>query len=658
MRYNGSLDPQQATTPMSTPRFLASAAPLPHTRVVVAGGLSSLDAAQPLATAEQFDVVNSSWSPVAPMPSGRYGAVAAALPDGRVLIAGGRTATGATASTLLLSPPPLPTPNIGITVNQDAADGVFGGPSAALRVGDTLEAWAAATSASTFTTHWQRCLQTCVDVPSSQNDSYWDGARYTVTDADVGATLRVVVTASNADATSTKVSRNLGPVTSPGFHLTLTDQPAFFFRRLLPTGFSPTLSIPVYRDDAAGPASVSYTLSEPGAPPHPAFPTIQGTLQFASGVHTQSIPVTIIDHGRPILAPELEISLGTGSPDPVVAPSSSLIDLRQAGDDWTRDPSNPLALRTPSAATDPLTGADLFVDRTGTPAAKQANAWRTSQPAKAALLDQIVNEPNTERYGQWSGPYPGGRVRNYLKRVDQQQPGSVPLLATYRIVRGHCGGWSDSPPDAAAYHAWITSLAEGIGTHPAVLFLEMDSIITAPQCLSKHGISVRMQELHDAINVLSNCPHLVTYLDAGAADALRPRTAAHLLERAGIKEIEGFFLNSTHFDWTKNEIRYGERISRLTGGKHFVVNTAENGQGPQRTAHPARQGAEVICNPKNRGLGPKPTTHTGYKNVDAFAWIAHPGVSGGPCTRGAPPIGVFWPAKALSLVRHADYRVR
>jgi endoglucanase len=59
-----------------------------------------------------------------------------------------------------------------------------------------------------------------------------------------------------------------------------------------------------------------------------------------------------------------------------------------------------------------------------------------------------------------------------------------------------------------------------------------------------------------------------------------------------------------------------------------------------------------------RGLGPLPTADTGYPNVDAFAWIANPGVSGGGCRPGAPPSGVFWPHLALELVRHADFRVR
>jgi len=38
-------------------------------------------------------------------------------------------------------------------------------------------------------------------------------------------------------------------------------------------------------------------------------------------------------------------------------------------------------------------------------------------------------------------------------------------------------------------------------------------------------------------------------------------------------------LNVTHFDWTRNNIRPGLKISRLTGGKHFIISTAFNGHG-------------------------------------------------------------------------------
>jgi endoglucanase len=155
----------------------------------------------------------------------------------------------------------------------------------------------------------------------------------------------------------------------------------------------------------------------------------------------------------------------------------------------------------------------------------------------------------------------------------------------------------------------------------------------------------------------ANCRGLVIYLDAGAADALSARQAAALLNRAGVAKIQGFFLNSTHFDWTASEISYGEKISGMTGGKHFVVNTGENGQGPLVPRDVAKNGSEVLCNPPGRGLGPLPTASTGYANVDAFAWTSNPGESGGRCGPGAPPTGAYWPQYGVMLVRNANFAV-
>src|SRR6202011_4694503 len=118
------------------------------------------------------------------------------------------------------------------------------------------------------------------------------------------------------------------------------------------------------------------------------------------------------------------------------------------------------------------------------------------------------------------------------------------------------------------------------------------------------------------IDKLTQQPRVVVYLDAGAADALPAATMARMLRQAGVSKIQGFFLNATHFDWTSREIRYGRAISRMTGGKHFVVNTAVNGRGPLVPRNRVREGNEVLCNPPGRGLGPLPTWHTGYDKVD------------------------------------------
>jgi hypothetical protein len=85
----GSFGP---TGSMGTPRYAAAAAPLPDGRVLVAGGFYD-DAAGDhyLASAEVFDPATGAFSStgLGAMSAPRRGAVAAPLPDGRVLVAGG-----------------------------------------------------------------------------------------------------------------------------------------------------------------------------------------------------------------------------------------------------------------------------------------------------------------------------------------------------------------------------------------------------------------------------------------------------------------------------------------------------------------------------------------------------------------------------------------
>ncbi len=442
-----------------------------------------------------------------------------------------------------------------------------------------------------------------------------------------------------------------------------------------PTGFrlqSSTLTvnenagqavITIERTDTSDEAQIRYITLGDGVPCGSAectavdpddFTSVKGELDFPAGVASETFTMPIVDHGVQSVPKTIQVSLFGPSPIGLASPSKAVLTILDNDPVTPGDPQNPLALPVAPGAGDPLSGASFFVD----PESEAAHA-ALQNPA----LDVIAREPGTARFGKFSFGSNGvpdiqTAVSRYLTRAQVESPGTVPLLATYRIVDGHCGHWADPPADQAAYHNFIEGFAQGIGSYRAVLFLEMDSIITMP-CLTSHGKAVREHELRDAINVLTaNCPHLVIYLDAGAADALHVRDAARLLRASGIAKIQGFFLNATHFDWTSNEIRYGNQVSRLTGGKHFVVNTGENGQGPRRSRNIVHAGNEILCNPPGRGLGTLPTASTGYPNVDMFAWTSNPGESGGSCVAGAPPTGVYWPAYAATLVQNANFNVR
>lgn len=383
------------------------------------------------------------------------------------------------------------------------------------------------------------------------------------------------------------------------------------------------------------------------------FSAQKGMLDFPAGVTSESFQIPIVDHGVDASPKTIQLSmfgaaswpLPIGMGDPAVATVKILYDDPVP----PRDPSNPLELQAHSASGNPLAGATFFVDHENEP----------SQAARSfPALSVIADQPGTARFGGFSGPNVGLAVSKYLTRAAYEEPGTIPLLATYRIQDSHCGHYTPPPSVVASYHRFIDQFASGVGSYRAVLFLEMDSLITTP-CLTSRGLAIRLAELHYAVDTLTrDCPHLVIYMDAGAADALPARLAARLLRRAGVSEAQGFFLNSTHFDWTSREIAYGQQVSRLTGGKHFVVNTGENGQGPLVPRDRVHQGNEVLCNPPGRGLGPKPTTDPGYPNVDAFAWTTNPGESGGRCGAGAPSTGSYWPLYALGLVSHANFSVR
>ena len=114
-----------------------------------------------------------------------------------------------------------------------------------------------------------------------------------------------------------------------------------------------------------------------------------------------------------------------------------------------------------------------------------------------------------------------------------------------------------------------------------------------------------------------------------------PEAAAKYLRRAGVAKIQGFFLNATHFDWTSNEIKFGEKISRLTGGKHFVVNTGDErpGSAASRTTASTRATRSCATRPDvawDRCRPPTPASRTWTRSRGS----TNPGESGGPCRAG------------------------
>ncbi len=278
--------------------------------------------------------------------------------------------------------------------------------------------------------------------------------------------------------------------------------------------------------------------------------------------------------------------------------------------------------------------------------------------AKVQELEKIAAEPEEARFTPYSaGGGPGAvfsQVQKYFCFKLAADPGAIPIITTYFLHQGSgCLSIQQILEYRSRFERQVSEMAAGIGNRPAVLLLELDAIGSS-RCLQLNGALPYWEgEIRYEIDEVSALPHTVVYIEGGYSDSNGPVYTANALNAVGVRKIRGFFTNDTHFQWTINEIRWGDAVSKLTGGAHFIVNTGENGRGPLLNPNPVTQGVEDLCNPPGRGLGPKPTTDTGFALVDAYLWTGVPGNSAGSCNGGPAP-GSFWPARAISLAENAQ----
>ncbi|SEQ33032.1 endoglucanase [Streptomyces sp. yr375] len=277
-------------------------------------------------------------------------------------------------------------------------------------------------------------------------------------------------------------------------------------------------------------------------------------------------------------------------------------------------------------------------------AARQAAAYeKAGKTAEAAQVREIAEQPT----GQWLGPEnPEQEARGFTEAADRAD--RTPLLVLYNIPHRDCGQYSQGgAADGAAYRDWIAAVARGIADRPALVVLEPDALLhLVDGCTPQEFHEERYDLLDDAVTALKSLKNTKVYLDAGNAGWGHPDQIFEPLRRAGLERADGFAVNVSNFYSTETSVDYGRQLSAKLGGKHFVIDTSRNGNGPYEDGDPA----ERWCNPPGRALGPTPTTTTADPLVDAYLWVKRPGESDGEC-KGGPKAGDWWPTYALQLAR-------
>ncbi|MFJ8647043.1 glycoside hydrolase family 6 protein [Streptomyces sp. NPDC093546] len=298
----------------------------------------------------------------------------------------------------------------------------------------------------------------------------------------------------------------------------------------------------------------------------------------------------------------------------------------------------------PAIGQQPKGISPFWVNPEGKAAQAFGSRLRDGDTKNAELLKKIAAQP----VGQWVGAEnPEAEARGYTEAAAKADRDAV--LVLYNIPHRDCGQHSaGGAADGNAYRDWLDKVAKGIGDRPATVILEPDAVMhMVDNCTDGRYHEERYDLLRGAVQRLKQQPRTKVYLDAGNAGWGKPDQIFEPLKRAGVGQADGFAVNVANFQTTEASKEYGRKVSASVGGKHFVIDTSRNGNGPYTEGDPA----ERWCNPPGRALGETPTTDTGDPLVDAYLWIKRPGESDGDC-KGGPKAGDWFPEYALELARN------
>lgn len=256
---------------------------------------------------------------------------------------------------------------------------------------------------------------------------------------------------------------------------------------------------------------------------------------------------------------------------------------------------------------------------------------------QAAIRANISTKPIARWFGVWSGDIKTA-VSGYVNKTGTK----LPVLVAYNIpgrdaCGGHSGGGAGTPE---AYRTWISSFASAIGTRPAVVVIEPDSLADF-NCMDSAKIAERTAMIKYATEQFkAKAPNTWAYLDAGNAQWVPAGTMAARLDTAGVRNVRGFSINVSNYHTTAASTSYGNAVNGSLPGytKPYVIDTSRNGNGHNGE----------WCNPGGRKLGTPARTGGG---AEMLLWVKVPGDSDGRCGK-APNVdaGKFDPQLAYDLV--------
>jgi endoglucanase len=218
--------------------------------------------------------------------------------------------------------------------------------------------------------------------------------------------------------------------------------------------------------------------------------------------------------------------------------------------------------RAPSAAT------RLFV-----PPPAQGSLTQILQLARsgdvedAALLTRMEATPQALWFTGGTPAQVRAQVRQTMAEAALEH--AEPVLVAYDIPGRDCAQYSaGGASDPAAYDAWISAFAAGVGSGRAIVILEPDALGNLPSACAGFGTSTypftdpdRISELGYAVTALEARPGASVYLDGTHSAWQSVGTMSQRLLEAGVRQAQGFFLNVSNYQPDNELTDYGQWIS-------------------------------------------------------------------------------------------------
>lgn len=262
------------------------------------------------------------------------------------------------------------------------------------------------------------------------------------------------------------------------------------------------------------------------------------------------------------------------------------------------------------------------------------------------LLGKIALRPLMFTFGDWFSDSDAKSVaRDFVAQSTQGNPAVLSQATIFRLdpwEGAACPNGSWNAANQQSYKTWVDNFAAGIGTARIALIIQPD----LPFAECAHS-PVPLQLVNYAARKFNALPHATVYVDGGARYFPPFTQAVSMIEQAGVRYVRGFSLNTSEYDTTSSELEYGARLVQALAkagipGKHFVLNTAENGAGFLNGDYPGDANHPRVCSsPHDRlcvTLGIPPTTQVASprwhlsgadaslasRYVDAYVWAGRP----------------------------------